>query len=146
MGTLGAAVLGALCALAPAYGAEFRANDYGAKGDGATLDTAAIQKAIDAASKAHGAVVVFQPGVYLTGSLFLKSGMSLRVDEGVEIRGSQDLAAYPMMATRVAGIEMSWPAALINVYQQSDVTISGKGAVDGDGKAFWDSYRKLRAE
>jgi polygalacturonase len=51
-----------------------------------------------------------------------------------------------MMATRVAGIEMSWPAALINVYEQSDVSITGKGAVDGDGKAFWDSYRKLRAE
>ena len=146
MRTAGVAVLGVLSALALARGAEFRANDYGAKGDGATLETAAIQKTIDAASKARGAVVVFQPGVYLTGSLFLKSGMSLRVDEGVEIRGAQDLAAYPMMATRVAGIEMSWPAALINVYQQSDVTISGRGVVDGDGKAFWDSYRALRVE
>ena len=83
--------------------------------------------------------------MYLTGSLFLKSGTNLRVDEGVEIHGSQDIAAYPMMATRVAGIEMQWPAALINVYEQSGVTISGKGVVDGDGKIFWDSYWKLRA-
>ena len=139
-------MLGVLSTLALASGAEFRANDYGAKGDGATLDTAAIQKAIDAAARTRGAVVVFQPGMYLTGSLFLKSGMTLRVDEGVEIRGAQDLAAYPMMATRVAGIEMSWPAALINVYEQSGVTISGKGVVDGDGKVFWDSYRSLRVE
>jgi polygalacturonase len=51
-----------------------------------------------------------------------------------------------MMATRVAGIEMSWPAALINVYEQSDVTITGKGVVDGDGKVFWDSYHELRAD
>jgi polygalacturonase len=50
-----------------------------------------------------------------------------------------------MMPTRIAGIEMTWPAALINVYEQSDVGISGKGVVDGDGKVFWDSYRNMRA-
>ena len=83
-----------------------------------------------------------QPGVYLTGSLFLKSGTNLRVDEGVEIRGVQDLAGYPIMQTRVAGIEMKWPAALINVYEQSGVKISGKGIIDGDGKVWWDAYWK----
>lgn len=117
----------------------------GAKGDGKTLDTAAIQRAIDTAAK-NGGTVAFKPGVYLTGSIFLKSGMRLRIDEGVELRGSQDLASYPVMATRVAGIEMKWPAALINVYEQSDVEISGKGTVDGDGKIWWDKYWKMRRE
>ena len=131
--------------LAPARAAEFRVADYGAKGDGKTLDTASIQKAIDAAAAAKG-TVVFHPGVYLSGSLFLKSGVHLRVDQGVEIRGAQDLAAYPVMFTRVAGIEMNWPAALINVYQQSGVRISGKGVIDGDGKIWWDKYWSLRKE
>src|ERR1035441_434249 len=135
----------AILTLAAAHGAEFRASDYGAKGDGKSNDTAAIQKTIEAAAKAGGTIVL-KPGVYLTGSLFLKSGTHLQVDEGVEIRGVQDLAGYPILQTRVAGIEMKWPAALINVYEQTGVKISGKGTIDGDGKIWWDKYWKLRRE
>jgi polygalacturonase len=124
--------------------AEFRVSDYGAKGDGKTVDTAAIQKTIDAAAKAGHSTIVLNPGVYLSGSLFLKSGTHLRLDGGVEIRGVQDQAAYPVMQTRIAGIEMKWPAALINVYEQDGVEISGKGAIDGDGKLWWDKYWALR--
>jgi len=134
-----------LAAAAVGRCAEFRVTDYGAKGDGKTEDTAAIQKTIDAAAKAGGTIVL-KPGVYLTGSLFLKSGTHLRVDRGVEIRGVQDIARYPAMQTRIAGIEMKWPAALINVYQQSGVKISGDGAIDGDGKIWWDQYWKMRRE
>ena len=134
-----------LLVVAAASAGEFRADRYGARGDGKTVNTAAIQKAIDAAAGAHG-TVVFQPGVYLTGSLFLKSGVQLRLDEGVEIRGVQDPAAYPIMPTRVAGVEMPWPAALINVYRQSGVKIYGKGTIDGDGRAWWDLYWKMRRE
>lgn len=139
------AVLVALLPLALAYSAEFQVANYGARGDGKADDTAAIQKAIDAAAGAHG-TIVFRPGVYLSGSLFLKSGTHLRVDEGVEIRGVQDLSGYPILQTRVAGIEMKWPAALINVYEQSGVKISGAGTLDGDGKVWWDKYWKMRRE
>ena len=134
-----------LFAALTARAADFRAADYGAKGDGNTVDTVAIQKAIDDAAKSNG-TVVFKPGVYLTGSLFLKSGSNLRIDEGVEIRGVQNQEAYPILPTRVAGIEMKWPAALINVYEQSHVKISGKGVIDGDGKIWWDRYWKMRRE
>jgi polygalacturonase len=126
-------------------GGQFTVNDYGAKGDGQATDTTAIQKAIDASARAHG-TVVFKPGTYLSGALFLKSGVHFQVDEGVTIRGVQDLAAYPEMPTRIAGIEMTWPAALINVYEQSNVKISGRGTIDGQGKYWWDRYRELRKE
>ena len=138
---LGICVLGA----GIAHAAEFRANDYGAKGDDVTANTIAIQRAIDAAAKAGG-TIVFAPGLYRTGSIFLKSGTHLRVDRGVEIRGLQDQAAYPVMPTRVAGIEMKWPAALINVYEQSNVKISGQGVIDGDGKMWWDKYWQMRKD
>ena len=121
----------------------FVANDYGAKGDKATLNTTPIQKAIDNAADAGG-VVTLNPGIYLTGSLFLKSGVTLDLAEGVTLIGSEKLVDYPMLATRIAGIEMSWPAALINVRDQQHVTITGKGTIDGDGPIWWKSYWDLR--
>ncbi len=125
---------------------QFVANEYGAKGDGTTLETAAIQKTIDAAaqSKQSGVTVTFKPGTYLTGSLFLKSRVTFDVPEGVTLIGSEKLADYPILPTRIAGIEMSWPAALINVRDQHDVTITGKGTIDGDGPVWWKSYWDLR--
>lgn len=60
--------------------------------------------------------------------------------------GSQDLKDYPEIDTRVAGIEMKWPAVLINIAGQTNVAITGKGLVNAQGKPFWDLYRKMRAE
>jgi polygalacturonase len=135
-----------LLATAAAHAAPkpFVVNDYGAKGDGRGLDTAAIQKTIDAAAVAGGTVTL-KPGVYLTGSLFLKSGVTLDVPEGATLIGSEKVEDYPMLPTRIAGIEMSWPAALINVRDQHGVMITGKGTVDGDGPIWWKSYWDLRA-
>jgi polygalacturonase len=128
---------------AGAWAADFDAAAYGAKGDGTTLNTAAIQRAIDAAAKAGG-TVVFPAGTYLTGSIFVKSGVTLKLDKGVTLRGSQRIGDYPMLPTRIAGIEMTWPAALVNVYREHDAAIVGEGTIDGDGKVFWDSYWALR--
>jgi polygalacturonase len=129
----------------PTAKATFAATKYGAVGDGKTLNTQALQKAIDAAAK-KGGIVTLVPGQYLTGSLFLKKGVELHLDKGVTLLGSQDLKDYPDRMTRVAGIEMVWPAALINIIDQDNVAITGEGTVDGQGKVFWDSYWALRKD
>lgn len=128
----------------PASAREFHVKDFGAKGDGTALDTKAIQAALDAAAKARGSTVVLTPGTYLSGSIFVKSHTTLEMQQGATLIGSEKLENYPMMPTRVAGIEMTWPAALLNVYEQQDVHITGPGTIDGNGKVWWDGYWALR--
>lgn len=118
----------------------FNVTDYGAVADGKTLATEAIQKTIDAAADAGGGRVVFQPGTYLSGALFVRSNTELNIGEGVIIQAIQDNSHYPRLWTRIAGIEMKWPAALINVYNESNARITGKGVIDGNGKYWWDKY------
>jgi polygalacturonase len=121
--------------------AEFSVAEHGAKGDGTTLNTTAIQKAIDAAAAAGpGNVVTFPTGSFLSGAVFLKSGVELRLDKGVRLLAVQDDAAYPERPTRVAGLEMVWPTALVNVYEQREVKITGEGVIDGNGAYWWHKF------
>jgi len=126
--------------------AVFKVSAYGAVNDGVTLNTKAIQKAIDACSSKGGGTVIFDAGKYLTGSLFLKENVRLEISAGVEILGSQHIEDYPEIDTRVAGIEMKWPAALINIINKGSVAITGQGIINAQGKAFWDKYDQTRKE
>jgi polygalacturonase len=124
----------------------FLANSFGAKADGAANSTRAIQKAIDECSRSGGGIVSFEKGEYVTGAVFLKNNVHLRLDEGITLLGSQDDSEYPKLPTRVAGIEMPWPAALINVNDAKNVKISGGGTIDGRGQKWWDKYWNLQRE
>jgi Glycosyl hydrolases family 28 len=124
----------------------FLANGYGAQPNGSTNSTRAIQKAIDACSKSGGGLVTFKPGTYITGALFLKANVDLHIEKNVTLSGSQEDADYPKIWTRVAGIEMKWPAALINVNDQQNVKISGGGTIDGQGAKWWDRYWLMRMD
>ena len=124
----------------------FNANKYGARNDGSTLNTKAIQAAIDDCCKKGGGVVTFDTGAYMTGSLFIKNGVNVVISENVKLLGSQNIEDYPEINTRIAGIEMKWPAALINILKQDNAMVSGKGIVHAQGKPFWEKYWKMRRE
>lgn len=124
----------------------FHVTDYGAVGDAVSLCTDAIQQAIDAAEAAGGGKVTFEPGIYLTGSLFVGNNVNLHIPKGVTLIGSQDLRDYRRIPTRVAGIEMEWPAALVNIIDKRNAAISGQGTIHGRGKVFWDKYWEMRRE
>jgi len=130
----------------PSATTVYNVKDFGAVADTSVLSTKAIQAAIDVCAAKGGGMVTFAPGNYCMGSVFLKSGVNFNIPEGVKIYGSQDLNQYPMIDTRVAGIEMKWPAALITAKDQENVAITGKGEVWGQGKVFWDKYWSMRKE
>ncbi|MFD1258606.1 glycoside hydrolase family 28 protein [Mucilaginibacter terrae] len=130
----------------PAKTKAFWVNNYAAVNDGKTLNTKAIQQAIDKCAAAGGGIVKFKPGKYLTGSLFIKSNVNLQLDEGAELLGSQHIEDYPEIDSRIAGIEMKWPAALLNISGASNAAITGKGLVNAQGKPFWDLYWNMRKE
>lgn len=124
----------------------FTVNDYNAANDGKTLVTKAIQAAIDDCAAKGGGIVTFKPGQYLTGSIFIKEGVNLRIDKDVTILGSQNLSDYPEIDTRAAGIELKWPAALINIIDQNNAAVTGEGIINAQGKPFWDNYWEMRKE
>ena len=84
------ALLGIGCC-AVAYAQRYDVRAFGAMGDGATKDTAAIQRALDACAKTGGTVVV-PPGTYLTGSIYLGDATELHLEAGATLLGSPDLA------------------------------------------------------
>ena len=130
----------------PSSAKVFIANDYGAVSDTVTINTKAIQKAIDDCAAKGGGKVIFKKGVYVTGSIFIKSNVNLQIDEGVLILGSQNFADYPDMQSRIAGIETSWPAALINILNVKNAAMTGKGIVNARGKFCWDLYWAMRKD
>ncbi|OQD42028.1 exo-poly-alpha-D-galacturonosidase [Croceivirga radicis] len=122
----------------------FYANDFGAQSKVGFTNTKAIQTAIDSCAASGGGIVKFRPGTYLSGSIFLKDNVQLHLDKEVTLLGSQNILDYKEIATRVAGIEMEWPAALVNAIDTQNVLISGEGTIDGQGKVFWDMYWDMR--
>lgn len=113
---------------------------FGAVSDGKTICTQAIQRAVDTAAQNGGGQVILPAGVYLSGSVFLKSHVTFQIDSGACLRGIADEGAYPEFYNRVAGVEMTWPGALLNVCGEQDVHITGGGELDGQGAYWWNKY------
>jgi polygalacturonase len=113
--------------------ATFNVTNYGAVGDGTTMNTTAIQKTISACSAAGGGTVLVPAGRFLAGPLTLASSLNLQLDAGATLFISDDRATYPLRNNRYQDA--------LTVSRAHDIEISGKGTIDGQGQKWWDSFR-----
>jgi polygalacturonase len=116
---------------APATGLRVDPRDFGAKGDGTTKDTAALQTALDRCAVLGGGEVVVSAGVYLTGAIRIGSNTTLVLDEGATLQGSPDLADYPVVQVRWEGRWTPGYIGLVWAQGARDVAIAGKGRILG---------------
>ena len=116
--------------------------DFGAIGDGLTLDTVALQKAIEACAAGGGGTVWFPPGRYLSGTLFLKSRVTLRLDSGATLLGSRRLEDYPWTLASIRSYADNYTGrSLIYGEQLEQIGLEGRGVIDGQGGAFKGPYQ-----
>jgi polygalacturonase len=116
--------------------------DYGAKGNATQLDTKALQSAIDAVSAKGGGTVVVPPGRYVTGTLFLRSGVILHLTQGSAIVGSEDLSQYPATVSKVRSYTNIYSdKSLIYAEDVQRVGIEGDGILAGRGASFKGPYK-----
>jgi acetyl esterase/lipase len=120
----------------PARPSRFVISDRGAVGDGATVNTRAIQGTIDACAEAGGGVVVVPPGVFVSGALYFKPGVNLELQKNAVLKSTTVMADFPPLYTSWEGVERYWTSAFLNFIGMKDVTVSGEGTIDGSGLAW----------
>ena len=126
-------------ALTPSIHAQFKQidiRDVGAIGDGKTLNTRAIQGAIDSTAKLGGGSVYVPPGVFLTGTLQLRTNVNLYLESGAVVKGSTNLQDYNLSGRKVG---------LFFTQDAENVSITGHGTIDGNGDVFMvlDTAKKM---
>lgn len=110
--------------------------DFGARGDGRTLNTEAIRKAIETVSSRGGGTVIFPRGMWLTGPIVLKSNIRLHADEGALIVFSPDKSLYPLIETSFEGYNTVRCMSPIYGKDLENISLTGKGIWDGSGDAW----------
>jgi polygalacturonase len=115
----------------------FNVQEHGAQGDGQVLDSFAIQSVIDACAAQGGGIVFLPAGQYLTGSLFLRDNLTLHLEAGAVILGSENPADYPIVHSRWEGKHQDTYAPLIAGQNLNNIAVTGRGTIDGRGAMWW---------
>jgi len=123
----------------------FDVRQYGTKGDGKTLDTEAIQKALDECGQAGGGIVLLTAGTYLSKPIVLRSKTTLQLDEGAKLQATTNHADFmktpgDWLSARGGGDFIPF----ISGKDLTDVTIIGKGTIDGNGEVWWGPAEEAR--
>ena len=122
----------------PAGPGRFDVRDFGATGDGVTGDTAGIQAAVDAASASGGGIVFFPTGRFLSGTVVVRSRVTLHLSPGAVLLGSTDVADYPAQDFPARDLDVGgyrvW--ALLYAQDAEQIAIEGDGVIDGSGESF----------
>jgi hypothetical protein len=114
----------------------FSVREFGAASDGKTLDTKAINAAIDACHRSGGGIAYVPPGVYLSGTVILKSNVTLFLEAGATLLGSTNVADYsPQPGPKLKGDANQ--KHLIFARNAENVGLAGPGRIDGQGPSFW---------
>jgi polygalacturonase len=121
-------------------GKKYVITEYGVKNDSTIVQTDAIQKVIDLAASNGGGVIVIPRGTYLSGSLFFKQGTHLYVEEGGTLKGSDRIANFKILETRIEGQTCKYFSALVNADGIDGFVIAGKGTINGDGRHYWEEF------
>jgi len=116
---------------------RFDISDFGARGDGTTLNTQAFAAAIAACAEAGGGQVFVPVGRFLTGAIRLRSNMELHLSEGDVVVFSTNTIDYPIVFTRYEGLELMNYSPLIYAFGEKNIAISGLGTFDGQGEDWW---------
>lgn len=119
-----------LCSSFYGFSTDFNILAYGAKADGKTINTKAIQAAVDKCSAQHGGRVIVPAGVFMSGTIVLKDDVTLYLMEGAEIKGSPDSKDYPDQKTP-EGKRATW--ALIVAIGANRISLAGPGTINGNG-------------
>ncbi|MFW6061451.1 MAG: glycoside hydrolase family 28 protein, partial [Planctomycetota bacterium] len=116
--------------------------DFGAVADGQTVNTQAIQRAVDAAAADGGGVVIIPAGTFVSGTIYLKSRVTLEVQPAGVLLGSGDIADYPEDYRQRKGDRHRHHFLLAD--DCDNITLRGGGTIDGNGPAFWKEQKGPR--
>jgi polygalacturonase len=125
----------------------YNMQELGADNTGKAKCSELINKTIEKASAEGGGTLYFPAGQYLTGPIYMKSNITLHIESGAVIRFSDDFNDYlPFIKVRWEGVFMNSFAPLINAQNAENLTITGRGTLEGQGQKWWDMHRQITGE